>query len=279
MKKHLLQQLKDFFRSSSSSSRLFFVHCRKEVNTGDINCTPYLYFKNFFDQYPVFFCDLQDVDKTGIKKNDFVILGGGGLLDHSPHWNSSINKLLKKTPNVIGWGLGFNTHYHEKQKKEKILFNKFRLIACRDWQHPAGLSFLPCVSCMMPQLDKSYTVKRKIGIIEHYDFPINLAFEKTNNKSSLEEILEMIGSSEIIVTNGYHATYWATLMGKKVILYNPFSSRHDYFKWSPIRYSGNLQADIEKAQDYPHAKEECRQLTLEFFEKVKQILTKEMQTE
>ena len=89
----------------------------------------------------------------------------------------------------------------------------------------------------------------------------------------------MIGSSEIIVTNGYHATYWATLMGKKVILYNPFSSRHDYFKWSPIRYSGNLQADIEKAQDYPHAKEECRQLTLEFFEKVKQILTKEMQTE
>ena len=274
MKKHIFHQLKHFFRPFS---RLFFVHFRNTVNTGDMNCTPYLYFKDFFDQYPVLFCDLQDVDKTDIKKNDFVILGGGGLLDHNQYWNSKINKLLRKTPNVIGWGLGFNTHYRDTQKKEKILFNKFRLITCRDWQHPAGLPFLPCVSCMIPLLDRQYTIKRKIGIVEHYDFPIGLDFERTNNKAPLENILDMIGSSEIIITNGYHAMYWATLMGKKVILYNPFSCRYDYFKWPPIRYSGNLEADIKNSQAYPQSKEEFRQLTLDFFEKVKKILMQEMQ--
>lgn len=256
-------------------SKLIFIHCRNEKNTGDINCTPYIYFKDFFDKYNISFGDLSHIEDMEITKKDIVIFGGGGLFNNNEPWNKNINHLLRLTPHVIGWGVGFNRHYDETQPLENILFNKFHTITCRDYQHPAGLEFLPCVSCMMGQLDNQYPIKRRIGIVQHQHYPINLDFEKTDNKSSLENILEMIGTSEIIITNGYHAMYWATLMGKKVILYKPFSSRFDYFKYPAVVYSGDLETDIKKTKSYPHAKEECRKLTLDFFQKVKDILSAE----
>lgn len=66
--------------------------------------------------------------------------------------------------------------------------------------------------------------------------------------------------------------YWATLMGKKVVLYKPFSNRFDHIKFTPVTYSGVMEADIKKAKTYPTALQECRNLNLKFFEKVKQII-------
>lgn len=263
-----------FRKHPKEKKRLFFIHCRNSINTGDMNCTPYLYFKDIFNRASIGFFDIINVDYNELKKDDVVIFGGGGLLNNNLTWNKKINELLKKNKNVIGWGLGFNTHYDQKEPEESINFKKFKLITNRDLNHPSNLPFLPCVSCMMPQLDKKYSIKRKIGIIEHKDFPIELNFERKSNKEKLEDIIEFIGSSEIIITNGYHAMYWSTLMGKKVILYKPFSCRYDYFKYPPVRYSGNLEEDIKNAKAYPNAKKECRELTLKFFNKVKKILKK-----
>lgn len=69
--------------------------------------------------------------------------------------------------------------------------------------------------------------------------------------------------------------YWATLMGKKVILYKPFSSRYDYFKFPPTLYSGNLDEDIKNAKSYSNALEECKKLNFDFFQKVIRIFEEE----
>ena len=66
--------------------------------------------------------------------------------------------------------------------------------------------------------------------------------------------------------------YWATLMGKKVILFSSFSNKFDSFKYHPVRYSGDLEKDIAQAHTYPQALEECRKLNLAFFKKVKKIV-------
>ena len=64
-------------------------------------------------------------------------------------------------------------------------------------------------------------------------------------------------------------------MGKKVILYKPFSNKFDNFKYKPCIYSGNLHEDMKHAKAYPHAKEECRKINIEFFNLVKHVIEKQ----
>ena len=124
----------------------------------------------------------------------------------------------------------------------------------------------------MPQLEKEFPIRRRVGIIEHQDFPINIDGEKINHKLGIDIITEFIGSSEIIVTNTYHVAYWAMCMNKKVILYQPFSTKFNYFKHSPVIYSGNLEEDISQTASYPNFLSESRKLNLDFFVDVKKII-------
>ena len=39
----------------------------------------------------------------------------------------------------------------------------------------------------------------------------------SSNTTNLEQMVEFIGTSETIVTNSYHAMYWAILLKRKVI--------------------------------------------------------------
>lgn len=61
-------------------------------------------------------------------------------------------------------------------------------------------------------------------------------------------------------------------MKKRVILYKPFSSRFEYFKYKPIVYSGNLAVDIEKSEIFPSALEEFRRLEHSFANEIIEII-------
>ena len=63
-------------------------------------------------------------------------------------------------------------------------------------------------------------------------------------------------------------------MGKKVILYRPFSSRFDGFKYPPVIYSGDLKHDIAMAKTYPDFLNEACTLNNDFFKKVQNIIQK-----
>ena len=61
-------------------------------------------------------------------------------------------------------------------------------------------------------------------------------------------------------------------MKKKVILLGKFSDKFEYFKFPPTLYSGNLRQDIENDRIFSQALEECRQLNLQFFQEVKELI-------
>ena len=116
-------------------------------------------------------------------------------------------------------------------------------------------------------------LKRKIGVIEHLAFPIyEFNFEKISNSFAIESIIKFIGESEIIITNTWHCSYWALLMNKKVILYHPFSTKYEHYKYPPTIYSGDLEQDIKAAKNYPTFLQESMLMNKNFAKSLLNIL-------
>ncbi|MDR1544257.1 MAG: polysaccharide pyruvyl transferase family protein [Prevotellaceae bacterium] len=255
--------------------QIHFVSRIDNTNAGDIWSSPLWYYYHFFQQYNIVRHDIGDILWNKISKDDVVIIGGGGLINLSDVWNININKLFDTKATIIGWGIGFNTHYDMSYPNTYLDMNRFDLVGIRDFAHLSNLSYLPCVSAFLPDLKKKKNIKRKIGVIEHKDYPItseNLScYEKINNSYTIQKITDFIASSEIIVTNTYHITYWAQLMCKKVIIVDKFSSKFDCFKHKPCFYSGNIEKDIENTIINENCYLEAVELNNIFFEKVKQI--------
>ena len=246
-----------------------FVNKFKTKNTGDREICPYDYFPEYFNQYVVQRIDIDDIDKVFFK-NAVFILGGGGMIDQNDNWNRWINILAEKHP-VIAWGIGFNHHYDAPALKTALNFKKLALVGLRDFDK--GYPYLPCVSCLKKELDITAPIKREIGCITHYEnTKHHFDWPTIYNNAPFQDLIRFIAESRVIVTNTYHMVYWATLMGKKVILYKPFSNRFDALQFKPVTYSGDITSDIKKANVYPKALAECRQRNIAFFEKVKHII-------
>ena len=256
----------------SPKKRVHFIRCYDIYNTGDMNCGPELFFKDFIDRYVCFFHSIKYINYQIIEKEDWIIIGGGGMLDCNPDYQNAINHLLSTNTHVIGWGLGHNrvdknVLYHY-DVLPNIAYDKFNLLGDRDYQYSEFGKFCPCVSCMMPQLERKTKVERNVGIYYHHEIEIeqNLLtnYDHLSNSAPIEEVMDFFASSNIIMTNTYHGAYWATLMGKKVILYKPFGERFRFFKYQPRVYSGNIEEDIRRANCYPQALEEFRNINVEF---------------
>lgn len=248
---------------------LIFVYKLRTENTGDKIICPYDYFPSYFNNYIVQKFDNDDLGYLTYKKAIFII-GGGGIVNQNDFWNRWINDIIYNDNKVIGWAIGFNQHLGKKIN-EDINLNDFCLLGLRDFN--CGYNYLPCVSCLHPILSSKKCIQRQIGCIIHYEnTEKTFDYPTMYNNSPFEELINFIQESEVIITNTYHIMYWSTLLGKKVILFNPFSNKFKYFKYPPVLYSGNLQNDIKNARTYPEALEECRSLNLQFFNKVKKLI-------
>jgi len=257
---------------------IHFIRCIDIYNAGDRSAGPELYFKEFLKNSICYFHSIKHVNFDIIGKHDWVIIGSGGMLGADSLHCTVINHVLELSDHVIGWGLGINEHHRDCifywDIDQKINYEKFFLLTTRDWMRE-NIRFCPCVSCMMDGLSKEYKLKRKIGILSHHEIPIKgFDFDICDNSQPTERILEFIGSSEIILTNTYHCTYWATLMNKKVILYQPFSNKFDFLKYPPVVYSGDLEADIARTRTYPDALEECRKFNIELKDELLNLIIK-----
>lgn len=251
---------------------IHFVHRDDIANVGDSNACPADYFQDFYE-YRVLKHDISNINFYKITRNDVVILGGGGLFDNVNIWNVNINKLFDHCDNVIAWAVGFNTEKNLDAIKEKINFEKFKLLSIRDYGKNKNELFVQCPTCMIKTLNKAFKCKRRIGVVCHKDHLFDTqGYESITNRVSLGKILKFIGESEVIITNSYHAYYWATLMNKKVILRDAFSDKFNYLKYKPVFYSGNLEKDISEAKIYDMALNECREQNLSFYNKVVSML-------
>jgi hypothetical protein len=278
------------------ASKIHFVsHVEKSyasVNVGDWVCSPYSYFSSFFSQYTCIFHSQWSILWHEIDKDDVVILGGGGQLDNSNELNEQINKLFRNCNNVIIWGSGTHRYmpgnsFDMKTAELAITYDKAKLVGVRDYNHPSGLPYLPCVSCMHPAFNEVVSNKppviRKIGVIRSAlegSFAVSGFPSSIDNSQPLYKILIYALESEAILVSSYHGAYWSQLLGLNTIL--PESrleiDKYRYFKHQPLFYGQpifdeSVLSSLAESIKAPNGfLEESVILSHQFFEKVKKLI-------
>ena len=198
----------------SAKPMLHFVYRRDRMNAGDQASCPRRYFRW---PMPVREHDIDDLDMRWFRASDVVILGGGGLFDCCEKWNHTINDLLDRCGKVIAWGVGFNSSGGEIPN-ERIDFTRFSLLTIRDKGHSSHYEWLPCVSCMAVADSLVDAIGAGVGTISHRDHNLKTDGDLILNSESPSRMLDFILKHAEIVTNSYHAAYWAGLLGRKVTL-------------------------------------------------------------
>ena len=199
-----------------------------------------------------------------------------------PILNEYLNSLENRSAPTILWGAGTNEDVGNKRPKSPNYpgwLNFFSHVGLRDWTN--AYKWAPCASCMHPSFNQKYPIKNKVIWFEHKKQLIkssNFGPEPVprfvNSGANMEQTIELLGSANTILTNSYHGAYWGTLLGKKVIVLGPWSSKFYSLKHKPYllgKPAGWLDA-VDEAPIYPNALEEARNATKDFWTKVKAVL-------
>lgn len=206
-----------------------------------------------------------------------IIVGGGGLLDNE-FFEEQIHRINKlKVKNIIYWGVGHNKH--KDDDKERLFPSTKEFLDCSSLygvrDKLKDYNFLPCVSCMHPQLESKHTTSHDIVIFEHEHIPIRLDFKAPrmrNNHRNFSDVIAFLGSANYVITNSYHGMYWSILMGKKVVCI-PFSSKFELFPFeTPMGSVSEIESLLEKARVHESALEICRTLNKDFYRKVIELI-------
>ncbi|WP_304132979.1 polysaccharide pyruvyl transferase family protein [Mesonia mobilis] len=269
--------------STQTNNGVVNIHRYNLNNVGDLFCGPHHYFKELENSH----LDILGFRKISKNKrlqwsekisNNALIIGGGGLLNirHFERQMKLFEQLKAKGKKTILWGLGHNDpklKHVGNPKSYNINIKNFNLVGTRDYSMPG--EYVPCVSCLHPIFDKDYTETRETGIIitnsSLKDTSILEKFKNypsTSNTTTLSEMINFIGNSATVVTDSYHAMYWAILLGKKTVSIPVTSKFYDFKYKSVISSYENFEEDLYKAQSYSGVLEECREINLNFAEKV-----------
>lgn len=273
--------------SNQENKGVINLHRIDKNNAGDFYCGPHLYFDELKGKGVDLF-DYKKEDET-IRQNwinsinsNSLIVGGGGLLNR-PGFNKHMEMLeaLSKTnKKIVLWGLGHNSKVKSdfgKNINYNINTSNYDLVGVRDYGRKED--WVPCVSCMHPIFDEETINKRNLGVVFHQKTLRNSKvtkqfsqFESIANNTDFESMVTFISESETILTDSYHAMYWAMLLEKKVMVF-PNSSKFYDFKYKPtISTFGNYKSDLKNIQLYTGLKDECREINTKFAEKTFNLL-------
>jgi hypothetical protein len=248
---------------------LINIHCINPGNVGDMNCSPFDYYRSDRLIHRVDFRALADRSELPPARMP-VVIGGGGLY-YSPN---TISKILQSRKGaVVAWGIGQN--HSGKIGLPYPSWEKFTLFGRRDWDATVG-EWVPCASCASGLFDQYKELEpiHPVVVYQHHDhefdatgFPV-----AKNNVPSLEDALLFLASAEVVVTNSYHGVYWAQLLGRKVVAI-PLTSRFLGFRFRPA-YSSihSWKTDLHLAAAAPEALDVCRDQTSRFARKVSETL-------
>ncbi|CAE8642787.1 unnamed protein product [Polarella glacialis] len=214
---------------------------------------------------------------------------------------------------IIFWGIGLNGYAEKDLEAQRPVFpNYFKqatsrghvLAGVRDYDPLGDFRWLPCASCLHQAFDRpaceqkllaqAQTLdpksKERIGVLtstvpegNQVASYLETWIEKgllsradvhSNNGTDLGPIVDFLKSYDLIVTSSYHATYWATLLGKKVVVCQPWSSKFRWMKHPPTIHSGDLLADVARADRFPMALNESRAANCDFAREVFLLIEK-----
>lgn len=239
---------------------------RLDINVGDWYCNPFRYFR-FSD-----FGAALEVMGNSPPPRDPAIFGS---VLHDGFY-PSIQRHLEGRRLSILWGAGVNTH-EAKEATLPPFMGKFTLVGLRDWD--VGYRWVPCPSCMDPAFDiPRQRPTRSVVVFDHMDIPVRVGSlpRMSNRVGDLRKVLDFLASGETILTTSYHGAYWATLLGRKVVVYG-WSNKFFHMKHPPAILEEedwpSLWRDAAKrAAVYPNALEECRDSNRRFWFDVERTL-------
>jgi exopolysaccharide biosynthesis predicted pyruvyltransferase EpsI len=95
-----------------------------------------------------------------------------------------------------------------------------------------------------------------------------------NSGDNVEETIRLLGSADIIITNSYHGAYWGTLLGRKVIVADAWSSKFNAMRHKPYFLNkGEFWKDyVDFAPIYNSALDECISVTENYWKRVKEFI-------
>lgn len=250
---------------------LIFSNFTKDDNIGDLSCCPLLYDGSDFPT-----ATHVDFASLNAKSDDVVVLGGGGMLHE---WAKLKIETLSKTTRVIVWGIGSNDHDTCLQSFPPFL-GECELVGLRDYGNP--YRYVPCPSCLSSEFDMCQPPTQDVVIFEHKDKRIPIIdFPKMNNSAknkSLRDVIRFLCLGQTVITNSYHGAYWSMLLGRKVLIWEPFSSRFFGFKYrvtvcSSVDWLFKLPMAVQADSEYLS---ECRKLNYNFHDDVITLMIKLM---
>ncbi len=245
-------------------------YLKDRPNLGDRCSSPTLYFSQL--QETVNLCPATaQLPKIWLQKT--VLVGGGGLIAH-PAFELNMEALAAYRPKVlVAWGIGHNAH-GEREITYPDYLDKFDLVGLRDYG--SKYEWVPCASCLHPGFDRKYEITEEFVVYENpLCSPLQIPGPKKldNRENSLEQVLSFLGSAHTVLTSSYHGAYWATLLGRNVVIVDPFSSKFYGFKHThPIADESNWRSKQNDVRNYPEALEECRRANWKFSEKVLDLI-------
>lgn len=239
-------------------------------NIGDRLCGPIPYFDDL-SHYPV-----RKVETFYGSDSKVSVFGGGGML------TSGIGDLLyrarKEASRSVLWGVG--TNYRDCQAPIIPSWVKdFTLVGIRDWG-VEGFEYVPCASCMHPLFnDPAPAPSIPVVVYAHHSFPIpKLHLPYLTNGifgDSMDTVIKFLSFGKTVVTNSYHGAYWAMLLGRSVVLWEPNTSKYFHFKHQPVQCNKpeELEEALAIATPPPSGYlEECRSINMAFKERVMEVI-------
>lgn len=188
-------------------------------------------------------------------------------------------KLKENHARKFLWGVGHNGPLDKKSQDLEYpsWMLEFKLAGIRDYGQ--STTWTPCASCMHPALQKEYEIKNKVIWFEHKkqlvkDFGQDPVPRFINSGNNIEQTIELLGSAEVILTNSYHGAYWGTLLKRKVIVVDAWSTKFFYMRHAPyiLERGEDWKTAVEKAPIYPTALKECRAATEKFWRRIQSKL-------
>lgn len=238
-----------------------FCKINDPANIGDSLCCPRDYFPEFKD------CPLVDIREP---LPGPVIFGGGGLL------HEGVDVFMEQAdPGSIVWGAGSNYHDPNHAPFPDWL-DRFTFVGLRDFGNP--WNYVPCVSCLHPEFDAPLGDPCHEAVVyEHHQVPVNIPdLPRMNNGLPAGEfgsVLRFLASGRLVLTNTYHGAYWASLLGRPVVIINPFSSRFHRLKPAvAFATEDNWRDAVSAALARTGYLQECRTINQRMFKKVQEIL-------
>lgn len=193
-----------------------------------------------------------------------------------------VKKLSETRSPRILWGAGHNADYQKKVKgtlEYPSWIRNFDLIGVRDYAQE--YKWAPCASCMHPALRKTYPIKNDVIWFEHKkqlvkstEFGSDPIPRFINSGNNIDQTIELLGSANTIITNSYHGAYWGTLLKKRVIVAEPWSSKFNAMRHRPyiLNKGENWKHIIDAVPIYHEALNECIDATEQYWQEVKEII-------